>query len=238
MIATLARRSRRSRFELRDFALAGAGAVLALTSVRNTALCMAVMVPPWMAMAADLARSIEARRIARSPAARTRPKVPVMGIALIAAAVAAVGVVGARVDNTATPQGVAAAYPSCATSVLAGSPTVQRVFTAYGTGGYVIDKLWPQGVGVRVRGIDLSRHRGLRRLRAHRRRRHDEPDGAAVAHGQRHDRGAVLARVRSPPSSTTPRGGRWSPTITGCCCTCAVTRAGRRPDACPPAPGD
>jgi hypothetical protein len=143
MVATLSRRSRRSRFELRDFALAGAGAVLALTSVRNTALCMAVMVPPWMAMAADLARSVAARRISRSPLVRTRSKVPVMGIALIATAAAAVGVVGARVYNTATPQGIAAAYPSCAASVLAESPTVQRVFTAYGTGGFVIDRLWP-----------------------------------------------------------------------------------------------
>ena len=144
MIATLSRRSRRSRFELRDFALAGAGAVLALTSVRNSALCMAVMVPPWMAMAADLARSVEARRISRSPVVRARPKVPAMGIALIATAVVAVGVVGARVYNTATPQGIAAAYPSCAASVLAESPTVQRVFTAYGTGGFIIDKLWPK----------------------------------------------------------------------------------------------
>jgi hypothetical protein len=143
-VATFTRRSRRSRFELRDFALAGAGAVLALTSVRNTALCMAVMVPPWMAMAADLARSIDARRIARSAAVRARPKAPVMGVALVAAAVVAVGVVGARVYATATPQGIAASYPSCATAVLAKSPTAQRVFTAYGTGGFVIDQLWPR----------------------------------------------------------------------------------------------
>jgi hypothetical protein len=143
-VATFARRSRRGRFELRDFALAGAGAVLALTSVRNTALCMAVMVPPWMAMAADFARSIEARRTPRRTIVGARPQAPVMGIALLAAAVVAVGVVGARVYNTATPQGVAAVYPSCATALLAKSPTVQRVFTAYGTGGYVIDRLWPK----------------------------------------------------------------------------------------------
>jgi hypothetical protein len=53
------------------------------------------------------------------------------------------GVVGARVAATATPQGIAAAYPSCATAVLARSPTTQRVFSAYGTGGFVIDRLWP-----------------------------------------------------------------------------------------------
>jgi hypothetical protein len=144
MVATLVRRSRRSRFELRDFALAGAGAVLALTSVRNTALCVAVVVPPWMAMAADLARSIEARRAPARTVARAARNSPVVGVALIVAAVVAVGVVGARVYGTATAQGVAAVYPSCATAVLEKSPTVQRVFTAYGTGGYVIDQLWPR----------------------------------------------------------------------------------------------
>ena len=66
----------RSRFELRDFALAGAGAALALTSVRNTAICMAVMVPPWMAMAADLVASIEARRTPRRTLVRARPERP------------------------------------------------------------------------------------------------------------------------------------------------------------------
>ena len=56
-----------------------------------------------------------------------------------------VGVVGARVEQTATPQGIAAVYPSCATAILARSPTTQRVFTAYGTGGYVIYRTWPRG---------------------------------------------------------------------------------------------
>jgi len=53
-------------------------------------------------------------------------------------------VVGARVAQSASAQGVAAAYPSCATALLARSPTTQRVFTAYGTGGYVIYRLWPR----------------------------------------------------------------------------------------------
>jgi hypothetical protein len=140
-VMTLARRSLRGRFELRDIVLAGAGAALALTSVRNTAICVAVMVPPWMAMAADVVRSLEARRVRPRPvrAAGT----PLMGAVLIAAAVAGVGLVGARVAGDATPQGIAAAYPSCATALLAKSPTTQRVFTAYGTGGYVIYRLWP-----------------------------------------------------------------------------------------------
>ena len=67
-----------------------------------------------------------------------------MGLALIAVGVFGVGVVGVRVAQSASPQGIAAAYPSCATSLLARSPTTLRVFTAYGTGGYVIDRLWPQ----------------------------------------------------------------------------------------------
>jgi hypothetical protein len=69
----------------------------------------------------------------------------VLGIALIAVGVLGVGVVGARVEQTATPQGIAAVYPSCATAILARSPTTQRVFTAYGTGGYVIYRTWPRG---------------------------------------------------------------------------------------------
>jgi hypothetical protein len=140
-VTVLARPALRRHFDLRDFALAAVGAALALTSVRNTALCVAVMVPPWMAMAAGVVESIGARRprsVARTGAA------PVMGIALVAVGIFGVGVVGTRVAQNASPQGVAAAYPSCATALLARSPTVQRVFTAYGTGGYVIDRLWPR----------------------------------------------------------------------------------------------
>jgi hypothetical protein len=141
-VMTLARRSLRARFELRDVALAGAGAVLALTSVRNTAICVAVMVPPWMAMAAGLVRAFEARR--PRPRTTRAAGTPLMGAVLIAAAVAGLAVVGVRVHGNATPQGIAAAYPSCATALLAKSPTTQRVFTAYGTGGYVIYQLWPR----------------------------------------------------------------------------------------------
>jgi hypothetical protein len=139
-VTVLARPALRRHFDLRDFALAAVGTALALTSVRNTALCVAVMVPPWMAMAAGVVGSIGARR-PRS-VARTGRAAPVMGIALVAVGIFGVGVVGTRVAQNASPQGVAAAYPSCATALLARSPTVQRVFTAYGTGGYVIDRLW------------------------------------------------------------------------------------------------
>ena len=141
-VAVLTRPALRRSFDLRDAALAAVGAALALTSVRNTAICVAVMVPPWMAMAAGVVRSFEARR-PRQPL-RAGRAAPLMGIALVAVGVLGVGAVGARVAQSASAQGIAAAYPSCATAVLARSPSTQRVFTAYGTGGYVIDRLWPR----------------------------------------------------------------------------------------------
>lgn len=143
IVTTLARRSTRNQLELRDTALACAGAALALMSVRNTALCVAVMVPPWMAMAAGTVRSIQAGLVRPGHARRPAHAAPVIGAALIAVAVASVGVVGARVSRNASAQGIAAAYPYCATSILMQSPSVQRVFTAYGSGGYVIYRLWP-----------------------------------------------------------------------------------------------
>ena len=142
-VTVLASRSLRRRFDLRDFALAAVGAALALTSVRNTAICVAVMLPPWMAMAAGVVRATEVRRARPRPVSRPGRASPVIGAVLIAVGVFGVGAVAVRVAQSATPQGIAAAYPSCATSVLARSPTTQRVFTAYGTGGYVIDRLWP-----------------------------------------------------------------------------------------------
>ncbi len=141
-VTVLARPSLRRHLEVRDLALAAVGAALALTSVRNTAICVAVMIPPWTAMAAGLARSLAATRPRRPVATRSRPA-PLLGIALIVIGVFGVGIVGARVAQSASPAGVAAAYPSCAAAVLERSPTTQRVFTAYGTGGYVIDRLWP-----------------------------------------------------------------------------------------------
>jgi hypothetical protein len=111
--------------------------------VRNTALCVAVMVPPWTAMAADTVRWIQPGFVRAGRAARVSHRAPVIGAVLVAVAILSLGVVGARVDRNASPQGVAAAYPSCATAVLMESPTTQRVFTAYGTGGYVVYRLWP-----------------------------------------------------------------------------------------------
>jgi len=68
----------------------------------------------------------------------------IFGIALLTVSVLGLGVVGTRVAQSASPQGIASSYPTCATALLARSPTTQRVFTAYGTGGYVIYRLWPR----------------------------------------------------------------------------------------------
>lgn len=143
-VMVLARPSLRRHFDLRDFALAAVGATLALMSVRNTAICVAVMIPAWTAMAAGVVRLLDIRRSRQPPGARSRRAALVMGAVLIAVGVFGVGAVGARVARSASPQGIAAAYPACATALLARSPTTQRVFTAYGTGGYVIYRLWPQ----------------------------------------------------------------------------------------------
>ena len=191
-VTVLARPSLRRHFELRDFALAAVGAALALMSVRNTAICVAVMIPAWMAMAAGLLRSLDIRRSRQSAGARSRRAAPVMGAALIAIGVFGVGAVGARVARSASPQGIAAAYPACATALLARSPTTQRVFTAYGTGGYVIYRLWPQASVYEYGRIDIARHRGLRPLPAHRRRCDHNADRVAVAGVERHHRGALI----------------------------------------------
>ena len=143
-VVVLARPSLRRHFDLRDFALALVGAALALTSVRNTAICVAVMIPPWMAMAASVVRALENRRGVKDHAGQVGRAAPAMGIVLIAVGVLGVGAVGARVAQSASPQGIAAAYPACATALLVRSPAPQRVFTAYGTGGYVVYRLWPR----------------------------------------------------------------------------------------------
>jgi hypothetical protein len=103
-----------------------------------------VMIPAWMAMAAGVLRSLDLRRRRQPPGVRPRRAAPMIGAAVIAVGVFGVGAVAARVARSASPQGIAAAYPACATALLARSPSTQRVFTAYGTGGYVIYRLWPQ----------------------------------------------------------------------------------------------
>lgn len=61
----------------------------------------------------------------------------------VAAGGLAVAVV--RLQASASPAGVAASYPACAANVLQRSPAPQRIFTAYGDGGYIAFRLWPHG---------------------------------------------------------------------------------------------
>ena len=158
-ITVLARPSLRRHFDLRDFALAAVGAGLALTSVRNTAICVAVMIPPWMAMTAGVVRSLEARRAQRSAPSRDRePKAPVMGIALVAVGVFGVGVVGERVAQTATPQGIAAVYPVVRDRHPGPQPDdAARVHRIRHRRLRHLPHLAAR-IGVRVRRVDLTRH--------------------------------------------------------------------------------
>ncbi|HKR98224.1 MAG TPA: hypothetical protein VJU79_01795 [Candidatus Dormibacteraeota bacterium] len=128
------------RPDLRDALLAAAGIALALTAVRDTAICVALALPAWIVMAAQLGR-----RWSRNP------RQPVRVGAMAVAAGGAIVLCGAtasaasisRMSAQATASGVAAAYPSCATRVLSTAPAPQRVFAAYGSAGYVINALAP-----------------------------------------------------------------------------------------------
>ena len=158
-ITVLARPSLRRHFDLRDFALAAVGAGLALTSVRNTAICVAVMIPPWMAMAAGVVRSLEARRAQPVAVARPRQRVPVMGIALLAVGVVRRG----RGRRARGPDGDAAGHRSGIPVVRGGHAGIEaRRRSACSPHTAPADTsstaLWPRAIGVRVRGVDLTRH--------------------------------------------------------------------------------
>ena len=129
------------RLNVRDGVLAAAGTALALLAVRNTAVAVALLAPPWMAMAGDAAERFATRR--RRRAARPTASAMLVSAAVLAAALFAVAFSVNRTAQAASDSGVAAAYPACAATVLADAPAAQRVFTAYGTAGFVIDRLWP-----------------------------------------------------------------------------------------------
>ena len=130
------------RLDVRDAVLAAAGTAMALLAVRNTAVCVALVTPAWMAMAGHAGRRLAARK--RVPLrTRVRAGPVIVGGAVIGAALTALAYTGVRTHAAASSVGVAAAYPSCATSALMRAPTTQHVFTTYGTGGFVIDRLWP-----------------------------------------------------------------------------------------------
>lgn len=140
-----------ARPDVRDALLAAAGVALALTAVRETAICVALVTPLWIAMAADVGRSSKERRLraATSGALRRPPRVSPLACALGGIVVLAGGsAVSAAVARTAAQTqaaGIASAYPACATAVLARSPVAQRIFVVYAGAGYVINRLYPNG---------------------------------------------------------------------------------------------
>ena len=150
-----------------------------------------------------------------------------MGIALIAVGCPASEWSGSAWPQTTTPQGIAAAFPRCATGILDRSPTTQRVFTAYGTGGYVIYRTWPRG-SVYEYGESISLGTDVfddyLRIAA----------GATTAPTALQLLTRVIPRRSSTPKGALTRelasrpGGRWSPTTTGCSSTCAEMDGGLR----------
>lgn len=143
---------RARRLALRDAVVAATACAAAVLAVRNASVCVAVVTPMCMEWTADLMRARAARRAAARPgtAASVRPPAPVTPVAvaagalLLAGACAALGVAVVRVQASASPAGIAAAYPACATTVLQRAPAGQRIFTAYGDGGFVAAQLWPR----------------------------------------------------------------------------------------------
>ena len=133
-----------ARLDWRDATLAAVGAALALYSVRNTSLCVALVTPAWIAMAAQVGPTLGARFGVRAARVRVTRATVATGAAIVCAGVVAVGYTTTRVAADASPSGVAATYPACAVDVLSRAPGAQRVFAAYATGGFVIDRLWPR----------------------------------------------------------------------------------------------
>jgi len=144
LISFVVLRALRARLDWRDAALAAVGAALALYSVRNFSLCVALVTPAWIAMASQVGPRFAARFGVRASRVRVTAARVVAGAAVVGAGVVVVASTTARVAADASRAGVAAAYPACAVDVLARAPGVQRVFTAYAAGGFVIDRLWPR----------------------------------------------------------------------------------------------
>ena len=143
----------RRRLDLRDGVLACAGCVMALLAVRNTSLCVAVAAPVWIASASDLGCMIRRRRAPRRE--RVTRAAVAMGAIIVALGGGAVAYTAFRVHAAASPPGIAAAYPACAATVLARSPSTQRVFAVYGDAGYIAYRLWPHAL-VYVYGDDTA----------------------------------------------------------------------------------
>ena len=133
---------RRRRLAARDAILGVVACGAALLAVRNTSVAVAVVTPMVLGWAAHALKARSTRMFTPRPV--TAGAVFAGGL-IVALAAGGLGLAVSRLQASASPSGVAASYPACATAILERAPTTQRVFTAYGNGGYVAYRLWPRG---------------------------------------------------------------------------------------------
>ncbi len=163
------------------------------------------MVPPWMAMAADVARSIEARRTPRRSVVRAATKGAGDGRRAHRCGGRCASASWVLVSTTprhrkASPRPTRRAQRPC-------SPRARRCSACSprtGLAGYVIDRLWPKAsvyeygesisLGTRVFDDYVRIAGGC----------DHEPDRLAAAQRQRHHSGALLARAADRPARHTP----------------------------------
>lgn len=140
--------------DLRDGVLVAAGTAAALMAVRNTALCVALVLPTWTVLFDRAVVALERRHRGRATSGAVRPAAVVTGLAaLVLAAITAAGVSSQRAARDAAGDAVAARYPAAAATAIASLPGQVRLFAPYADGGYLIDRLWPHAV-VYVYGED------------------------------------------------------------------------------------
>jgi hypothetical protein len=129
------------RLRPRDAALVALTVALALESVRNVALFVAVATPVWAEQFALLAHRLgSSGKTAAKP--RRLPPLPFrIGVLGIVTAVLVAGYAGLRLlpAVTAAPDSLAYAqtFPVCASAWLRSAPHGLRVFNQYGEGGYL-----------------------------------------------------------------------------------------------------
>ncbi|HVS41659.1 MAG TPA: hypothetical protein VMU20_05265 [Candidatus Dormibacteraeota bacterium] len=135
------------RIDLRDRVLAAAAVAASFVAVRNIALLVAIALPAWTAAVDLTAGAALARRRRATATARPRPVTPstvLAGALIVLCGAFGLGAGVARAASDASAAGVAAVYPRCAVAALQRAPEGTHVFAAYGSGGYLIDELWPQ----------------------------------------------------------------------------------------------
>ena len=133
-----------ARLDLRDAAFAAVGVTLALLAVRNILICVALVTPAWIAMAAEVGRKLPSRRATQAARRRVTGSRVLAGAAVVSVGVLAVAYTAKGVAANASPTEVAAADPTCAARVLGRAPGAERVFAAYGSAGFIVNRLWPQ----------------------------------------------------------------------------------------------